>query len=348
MEEIKIVDIIIPAYNHKIELERALDSIVSQTKRDKCIVTVIDDCSEEDLFEVVKKYKNKLKIKYIRNKENLKYPGLVRQVGIDNTISPFIIFLDSDDMLSPTAVEMANSEMLKTNADMIIGYFYSQEKGGLYHLRDEHDTTWLHGNVYRRSFLEKNNIRFSSGYNEDGAFNTQCYLLAENIAILPAIMSYWLDCGTSLTREGNNFCLRHSNDVVSTLRDAYENIIERIGYTPSVLFNFGNHLGLFYKIGNEIDELIATGTGVLSNSVPEKFWKEIESICSLFNKQENKLDWDKIKDGFMTAYLKYQDGSLKMPINDFLEACQFSKYISISLSEITNFAKEYYNENNNG
>ena len=74
MEEIKIVDIIIPAYNHKIELERALDSIVSQTKRDKCIVTVIDDCSEEDLFEVVKEYKNKLKIKYIRN--NLKDFGI--------------------------------------------------------------------------------------------------------------------------------------------------------------------------------------------------------------------------------------------------------------------------------
>ena len=70
MEEIKIVDIIIPAYNHKIELERALDSIVSQTKRDKCIVTVIDDCSEEDLFEVVKEYKNKL---YNFNTE--KYPS---------------------------------------------------------------------------------------------------------------------------------------------------------------------------------------------------------------------------------------------------------------------------------
>ena len=37
-----------------------------------------------------------------------------------------------------------------------------------------------------------------------------------------------------------------------------------------------------------------------------------------------------------------------MPINDFFEVCQFSKYINISLSEITNFAKEYYNENNNG
>ena len=64
------------------------------------------------------------------------------------------------------------SEMLKTNADMIIGYFYSQEKGGLYHLRDEHDTTWLHGNVYRRSFLEKA-IEKETASNDPNTYNNR-------------------------------------------------------------------------------------------------------------------------------------------------------------------------------
>ena len=33
-------------------------------------------------------------------------------------------------------------------------------------------------------FLKKHNIHFSAGYNEDGAFNTQCYMLSDKIGVL--------------------------------------------------------------------------------------------------------------------------------------------------------------------
>ena len=187
-----MVDIIIPAYNCSKTLPRTLGSIVAQTKSEKCIVTVVDDCSTEDLKPIIDSFKPYIKINYIKLEKNLKYPGLVRQVGLDNTIAPYVMFLDADDVLAPSAVQILNNEMLKKTYDLIVGFFYRQEEYGNLVIMGENDTTWLHGNIYRRSFLEGNNIRFPSGYNEDGAFNTQCYMLSSKIGMLNIPVYYWL------------------------------------------------------------------------------------------------------------------------------------------------------------
>ena len=67
-----MLDIIIPAYNCRDTLPRALGSIVAQTKKEKCIVTVVDDCSTEDLKPIIDNFKSYIKINYIKLKENLK------------------------------------------------------------------------------------------------------------------------------------------------------------------------------------------------------------------------------------------------------------------------------------
>ena len=50
-----MVDIIIPAYNCSETLPRLLASIGAQTKPEKCIVTIVDDCSIEDIVKNKKK-----------------------------------------------------------------------------------------------------------------------------------------------------------------------------------------------------------------------------------------------------------------------------------------------------
>ena len=66
-----MLDIIIPAYNCKDTLPRTLGSIVAQTKKEKCIVTIVDDCSTEDLKPIIEDFKKYIKINYIKLKENL-------------------------------------------------------------------------------------------------------------------------------------------------------------------------------------------------------------------------------------------------------------------------------------
>lgn len=279
LEEIKIVDIIIPAYNCSKTLPRALGSIVAQTKSEKCIVTVVDDCSTEDLKPIIDSFKPYIKINYIRLTENLKYPGLVRQVGLNNSIAPFVIFLDADDMLEPTAVALANNEMLKNDMDVIIGYFLQQDDKGNLMQMTEKNTTWLHGNVYRRSFLQKNDIKFSTGYNEDGAFNTQCYMLSDKIGILKQPIAYWMHNENSITRSETEFSIRYANHLASTLNFAYQNIFAHGGRSKKVIKNMGTHWALFLKMVNDLTHM----DEMEFRNVEEKMSKELNKFAKDLN-----------------------------------------------------------------
>jgi glycosyltransferase involved in cell wall biosynthesis len=313
-----MVDIIIPAYNCSETLPRTLGSIVAQTKKEKCIVTVVDDCSTEDLKPIIDSFKPYIKINYIKLEKNLKYPGLVRQVGLDNTIAPYVMFLDSDDVLAPSAVQILNNEMLKKTYDLIVGFFYRQEEHGNLILMGENDTTWLHGNIYRRSFLEENNIRFPSGYNEDGAFNTQCYMLSSKIGMLKIPIYYWLYNKKSITREENeaDFSLRYADHIVSTLNFAYQNVFNHNGRTKKTIINLGTHYGLFCGL---LEKMLNKKSSIFDE--PEKLLhKEISALTkdlqiNNFSAEEKK--W--FKKGFTTGLKKYLNKEKPvMNVNRFL------------------------------
>ena len=300
-----MLDIIIPAYNCKDTLPRALGSIVAQTKKEKCIVTIVDDCSTEDLKPIIDNFKRYIKINYIKLKENLKYPGLVRQIGLNNTIAPFVMFLDSDDMLEPTAVELVNNEMLKTDREVIIGYFFRQDEKGNLTMMKENNTTWLHGNVYRRSFLKKYNIQFPTGYNEDGSFNTQCYMLSDKLGILNRPIMYWLHNENSITRSGKDFSARCADDLVSTLKFAYENIFKQGGRNEKVIKNMGTHWALFFKMAN----ILIDRDGEEYRDIEKKFEEELKNFENtiLINDftPEEKIYF---KQGYIKGLLKYCNG----------------------------------------
>lgn len=322
-----MLDIIIPAYNCKDTLPRALGSIVAQTKKEKCVVTVVDDCSTEDLRPIIEDFKKYIKINYIKLSENLKYPGLVRQIGLENSIAPFVMFLDSDDMLDPTAVEILHNEMLKSDRDVIIGYFLRQDDKGNLAMMKENDTTWLHGNIYRRSFLKKHNIHFSAGYNEDGAFNTQCYMLSDKIGVLKRPVMYWMHNEKSITRSETEFSYRYGHQVVSTLNVAYTNIFAQGGRNQKVIKNMGTHWALFYKLVCGIAKIDGEDFREIENLLDEEL-KLFSRDLSIKNFTDQEKHY--FKQGFIKGLQKYcvSDTPHWITPEDFLQ-----KYnIGISLS----------------
>lgn len=247
-----MLDIIIPVYNANETLPRALASILAQTEPSKCIVTIVDDGSTEDTKFIVNRFSPFLKINYYRMPENTGSPGIVRETGLSITNAPYVMFLDADDMLTNFAVELANREMRYNCADVMIGYFYAQNKN-TYEILNEQNTTWLHGKVYRRSFLEKYGISFSSGYNEDGAFNTECFLLGRKIAYLEEPLSFWLENPRSLTRREDKDEVKFTIDLIENLKYAYLNIF-KYKKDDHVYDNIGKHLFLFFKKYYELQD----------------------------------------------------------------------------------------------
>ncbi len=104
-----LVDVIIPAYNPGDFLDEAIQSVLNQSYNDIKII-VVDDSSTEDLSRIVNKYEN---IKYIRNEKNMG-PSYSRNIGIKASSSPYISFLDADDIWCKDKLKLSIS-ILESN-----------------------------------------------------------------------------------------------------------------------------------------------------------------------------------------------------------------------------------------
>lgn len=301
-----MVDIIIPAYNCSKTLPKLLASIGAQTKPEKCIVTIVDDCSTEDIRPIIKDFKKyfNIKLQYIKLEKNLKWPGLVRQEGLNRTNAPYVMFLDSDDFLSPRAVELANREMRSTNADVIIGHFYGEDKYNQWHLFDEDRTTWLHGNIYKRKFLKDNDIHFEALYNEDGAFNTECYLLANTISYLPESIYFWSRNPVSITKS-QYFKINNYAFFIQSLQKSYSKLFKKT-QREKMFLNIGEHISIMYNFYSQCLE------GIESKNEDETVIENMVSIAMAlcnFSSFLEKNVFSKIKKSFIKKGFK--DGFLK-------------------------------------
>lgn len=172
-----MIDIIIPAHNREKMIGKTLSSLVAQTDDDFNVI-VVDDGSTDNTASVVDSFRKSLNIKYIKNETNLG-PGDSRQVGLDNSISKFVAFLDSDDMFMPHAVETFNTA-IKANPDieLLHTYFYEQIyiEGEMSLVLWKDNFSALHGKLYNTDVIRKYNIRFVPNmiWSEDAYFNAIC------------------------------------------------------------------------------------------------------------------------------------------------------------------------------
>lgn len=190
-------DIIIPAYNCSKTLERTLHSLAAQSDKN-FICTIVDDCSSEDLMQIINMFKS-LNIKYIRNEKNLGC-GMTRQVGIDNTNCDYFTFLDSDDMILSHFAEVFNRK-IASGADIIWGQIFEQTDSSL--LLHKNMPTWCHGKMYKREFINKYNIRNRSDilWADDSYFNSICFELTKNIDVINVPVIYYSFNADSVTRK---------------------------------------------------------------------------------------------------------------------------------------------------
>ena len=158
-----MIDVIIPVYNTNIDI--LLMNLILQTCKDKLRIVIVDDCSNNSYEESIKYYSKYIDILYIKNKENMG-AGLSRQVGIDNSNNPYIMFIDSDDLLYN--IDSINEFLSRIEYYDLISTFEYDEYNDTIFLN--HST--IHGKIYKREFLNKYNIRFNNTrYHEDNYFN---------------------------------------------------------------------------------------------------------------------------------------------------------------------------------
>lgn len=175
MNKIKL-SIIIPCFNSFHLMERAL-KMFSRNKEEFFEIIVIDDCSTDDSYNNLLKYKDNAKYRFcvFRNEKN-KGPGFSRNQGIKMAAGDYITFLDSDDYFEQDYFKYVIPKLDCIN-DCIIYDFKTRYNSGR-ELRyssffkeinqeaidPKEATAFIRGTtcgkVYRKKIIEETGIRF--------------------------------------------------------------------------------------------------------------------------------------------------------------------------------------------
>ena len=198
-----MIEVGIPVFNALDTLPQALDSLVAQTKKE-FIVCVCIDGDENNYDEILDEYRRRgLKIRKIESKENCG-AGPTRQKIIDTTQCDFITFLDADDMFMPRAIELLSTEIRVGCYDFILSSFIKEFPGqpAMLLTLDNNIITWMHGKIYRVSFLKEKNIRFRDDFrtDEDAFFNSLVWNLADKKGVINEPTYIWKNNKQSVTR----------------------------------------------------------------------------------------------------------------------------------------------------
>ena len=212
------IDVIIPAYNVEDNiLSRCLSSITCQDILSDLEITIVDDAStEQNYAEVIKNFNSMVKINLLRYETN-GGPGVARQYGLDHTSNGYVTFIDADDTFNGAFALKALRNGIETNNglyQMCVGVFDEVHEEGIpagegpILLEHVQDMVWMFGKLYRRSYIDKYNIRFheTSRANEDNGFNTICRLCSneqEQINFIAAHVYYWHENPNSITRHND-------------------------------------------------------------------------------------------------------------------------------------------------
>ena len=113
-----MISIITPTYNSANFIQETLNSISEQTFRDFEVI-IIDNCSDDGTINIVKEHElylsNIIKVHY----NEIKNVSISRNIGIENASGEFLLFLDSDDLLKPGALQILTNNI--KNHDLVIG-----------------------------------------------------------------------------------------------------------------------------------------------------------------------------------------------------------------------------------
>ena len=186
------VSVIIPTYNSEEFLRECLDSVVNQTLQDIEII-VVDSISQDNTIPIVEEYISKdPRVKLI--KRDKEYVGISRNAGIDSTLSKYIMFLDSDDVLEQNACEIAYDRIKNDNVDFAMFGHYEITKNnkkkqnpmirnivktkgcGIFNYIDLAEFIGIDSvepwkKIYNLELLNKHNIRFGNeSFGEDAPF----------------------------------------------------------------------------------------------------------------------------------------------------------------------------------
>ncbi|MEU5363193.1 glycosyltransferase [Streptomyces sp. NPDC005925] len=176
-------------------------------------VVAVDDCSTDGSAELLDRLaETEPRLRVVRRRINSGGCGSPRNTGLDAVTTPYVMFLDSDDVLPPGAVNALLTAAVEARAEVAGGLCVRRElpsgrevpwQPALYEARavvprPAHRTRLVHdtlcvNKLYRTAFLREHGIRFPEGRfrYEDFVFTARVLAAAPRVALVPDLVYVW-------------------------------------------------------------------------------------------------------------------------------------------------------------
>ncbi|MER7866867.1 CDP-glycerol glycerophosphotransferase family protein [Streptomyces cellulosae] len=204
--------VVVPVHNVQGYLHACLDSVLSQSYRDLELIAV-DDRSPDGCGAILDDYAARdERVRVLHLEENVGL-GRARNAGMPHATGDYLLFLDSDDTLTPGALRALADRLDETGDPDVLVFDYARtywwggtRRNVLAHVLSEAagstftaaerpeilDLLMVVWNkVYRRDFVEREGFTFPPGYYEDTPWTFPVLLSAERIATLDRICLYY-------------------------------------------------------------------------------------------------------------------------------------------------------------
>ncbi|MFE9172553.1 glycosyltransferase family 2 protein [Streptomyces kebangsaanensis] len=245
------VSVVVIGYNDVAHIADAVRSALTQGPAVSEVVAV-DDCSTDGTFELLGRLaESEPRVRVVRREENSGGCGTPRNTGLDVVTSPYVMFLDSDDVLPPGAVDALLGAAREEHAEVAGGLCVRRElpsgrevpwQAPLYKEaavltrpsqlpRLVHDTLCVN-KLYRTDFLREHAIRFPEGRfrYEDFVFTARVLAAGPRIALVPDRVYVW-----NVRRSAENLSISLDRATIDNWRERIE--ASRTAY--EILLNTG-------------------------------------------------------------------------------------------------------------
>ncbi|MEV8522874.1 glycosyltransferase family 2 protein [Streptomyces sp. NPDC052000] len=206
------VSVVVIAYN---DAELVGDAVRSALAQGPAVteVVAVDDCSSDATAAVLEELAAaEPRLTVVRRTDNSGGCGTPRNDGIAAATAPYVMFLDSDDVLPPGAVAALLATAEEHGSEVTVGRAVRRElpagrdvpwQPGLYreaavYESPEAEPKLLHdtlcvNKLYRRDFLNDRQLRFPDGKftYEDFVFTARVYAAAPRVAVVPQLVYVW-------------------------------------------------------------------------------------------------------------------------------------------------------------
>ena len=198
-----LISVIKPVYNAEKCLERSIGSVLSQSYS-RLELILVDDGSKDRSLKICRESEKKDSRVRVIAQQNAG-PAMARNAALEIMQGDFVLFVDSDDLLSPDACQKMVDAMKKN--DLVIGHYFFEfgkaisdrgllsgnrvlgEQEFLMELIKKPGSFYysaLWNKLYRASIIRDQKLRFDPflSWGEDFAFNMQYNLAVKSVAII--------------------------------------------------------------------------------------------------------------------------------------------------------------------